>query len=71
MVEKQKQELAPVCSLGPFLKLFLPVSPRKRSDGLQSGGGENRKLPLSFPLGWVSPDAFSESQEGELSLMEG
>lgn len=25
-------------------------------------------LPLRFPLGWVSFDACSESQEGELSL---
>lgn len=52
---------------------MLASSTQEVSDGLQIGTGESRKgvgrlSPLSFPLGWVSSDACSESQEG---VMEG
>lgn len=52
---------------------MLASSTQEVSDGLQIGAGESRKgvgrlSPLSFPLGWVSSDACSESQEG---VMEG
>lgn len=54
----------------------MPALLRKRSDGLQVGGGEGRKdmgwlSPQNLPLGWVSSHTCSESQEDEMSVFGG